>query len=619
MPNDALRRGDFSSAGATIYDPASNPDPALRTPFPGNIIPANRIDPAALEMINRLPLPNNGTSFVNNYQAQGTEDYERDNNDFKVTYQPGSNFTLFGRYSYSPSDIFDPPALGDAGGDALAGGQLGSAPGRTHIAGFGGTYLFSPRVLLDANFGYTHQKLGAEGPDLGTNFGLDVLHIPGTNGPDRMQSGMPSFQVNGWANLGNPNTGNPFQFNDKQYVWNANLSWFRGAHTMRTGFDYSNQQINHFQPQGGTFQTARGTFQFNGNSTLLQNSPAPTDTRFNSWADFLLGLPSGAGKVEQLRNPNSVHMRVYAVYAQDQWRATNNLTLTYGLRWEYYAWPTRGGDLGVSRFDPDDGNVYTGGLTGVPIDTNVDVGPGEFLPRVGAAYQLNDRMVRARRVRTELGSEAVHRLPQRLSDQLRMVASAGDLQRGHQSLHPGHDAAARPERGGLRAAPGSDAGRPAAADRRRHDDFSGNRHARAHPLVERRAPAGTFHRRHRPGGLRRDAGEGPAGLRQHQCQPARHRQRRPSAGGLRHCLGHQSHPAVRRYVLPRAANGRESADGCHHLWGRLHAVANHELCGQRRQPPHSALRLQGAQLRSGRLRSHAQSAGLLGVGYSVPR
>ena len=47
-------------------------------------------------MIDRLPSPNNGTGFVNNYQAQGTEDYKRDNNDFKVTYQPGSNFTLFG-------------------------------------------------------------------------------------------------------------------------------------------------------------------------------------------------------------------------------------------------------------------------------------------------------------------------------------------------------------------------------------------------------------------------------------------------------------------------------------------------------------------------------------------
>jgi hypothetical protein len=45
----------------------------------------------------------------------------------------------------------------------------------------------------------------------------------------------------------------------------------------------------------------------------------------------LLGLPSGAGKVEQLRNPNSLHMRVYAAYVQDQWRATDDLTLTFGL------------------------------------------------------------------------------------------------------------------------------------------------------------------------------------------------------------------------------------------------------------------------------------------------
>ena len=392
LATDALRRGDFSATGVTIYDPASNADPAQRTPFPGNVIPQGRIDPASLELINRLPLPN-GSGFTNNYQAQGTEDFKRDNNDFKVDYHPNSRLSLFGRYSYSPSQIFDPPALGEAGGDALAGGQLGNAPGKTHVAGFGATYTIGPALLLDGNFGYTRQKLGAEGPDLGTNFGLDVLHIPGTNGPDRLQSGMPSFQVTGWANMGNPNTGNPFQFDDKQYVASVNLSWFKGPHAIRTGLDYSNQQINHFQPQGGTFQTARGTFQFNGNMTRLQNAAAPADARFNSWADFLLGLPSGAGKVEQLRNPNSVYMQAYAAYVQDQWTITRDLTLNVGLRWEYYAWPTRGNDVGVSRFDPDDGNVYTGGLSGVPLDTGVDLGPGEFLPRIGAAYRLGDKTV----------------------------------------------------------------------------------------------------------------------------------------------------------------------------------------------------------------------------------
>jgi outer membrane receptor protein involved in Fe transport len=392
LATEALRRGDFSGTGVTIYDPASHPDPAQRTPFSGNVIPADRIDHAAQEMIRRLPLPN-GAGFTNNYQAQGTEDFKRDNIDFKVNYHPSGRLSLFGRYSYSPSDIYDPPALGEAGGDALAGGQLGSAPGRTHVAGFGATYAFGPSLVLDGNFGYTRQELGAEGPDLGTNFGLDVLRIPGTNGPDRLQSGQPSFQVNGWANMGNPNTGNPFQFDDKQYVFTVNVSWFRGSHGFRFGVDYSNQQLNHFQPQGGTFQTARGTFQFNGNATRLQNAPAPADSRFNSWADFLLGLPSGAGKVEQLRNPNSVYMQVYAAYAQDQWQITRDLTVTAGLRWEYYAWPTRGGGVGVSRFDPEDGNVYTGGLSGVPLDTGVDLGTGEFLPRIGAAYRLGERTV----------------------------------------------------------------------------------------------------------------------------------------------------------------------------------------------------------------------------------
>ena len=343
-------------------------------------------------------------------------------------------------------------------------------------------------MLLDANFGYTRQKLGAEGPDLGTNFGLDVLHIPGTNGPDRMQGGMPSFQVTGWANMGNPNTGNPFQFDDKQYVANVNLSWFKGAHSIRSGFDYSNQQLNHFQPQGGTFQTARGTFQFNGNATRLQNGPAPADARFNSWADFLLGLPSGAGKVEQLRNPNSVYMKVYAAYIQDQWQMTRNLTLTAGLRWEYYAWPNRGGDVGVSRFDPDDGNVYAGGLEGVPLDTGVDLGAGEFLPRIGAAYRLNAQTV----VRAGYGQSADpnpyiefrNAYPINFAWSHPQVTFNGvtnpfipvtTLRLG---LNEGVGAAAR-----------SHEGRPAAAGHRRDDDVPGDRRAEPHPLVEHRLPA----------------------------------------------------------------------------------------------------------------------------------
>jgi outer membrane receptor protein involved in Fe transport len=380
-----------AQGGATIYDPASNPDPRLRTAFQNNTIPAGRIDSAALELIKRLP-NTTGSGFANNFTPTGGAEFNRINIDNKVTYNTGGKLTAFGRYSISPTDIFEPQILGEAGGDALNGGQNGKAPGRVQVIGTGLTYTFAPNLIMDVNAGYTRQRLGAENVDLDSNFGLDVLKIPGTNGPDRLQGGIPSFQISGFANLGNANTGNPFLFRDNQYVLASNLSWVKGAHGLRFGVDYQNQQINHFQPQGGTFQTVRGTFQFNGNATRLQNGPTPADVRFNSWADFLLGLPNAAGKVDQLRNPNSVYMQSYALYARDQWQVTRNFTLNYGLRWERYPFPDKD-NTGISRFDPETGNVLTGGLSGVPRDTGASSGPGQFLPRIGIAYRLKEKMV----------------------------------------------------------------------------------------------------------------------------------------------------------------------------------------------------------------------------------
>ena len=379
---------DFSSTGTVIYDPLSHPDPAQRTPFPNNIIPLNRIDRAAIELINRMPLPNL-PGFANNYVANGTAEFDRTNFDTKINYNYSEKMQMWGRFSYSPTLIFEPPLLGEAGGDALNGGQLGTAPGKVYVASIGGTYAFSSNVVLDAVVGYTRQHLGAEW-DLDDAFGLQVLQIPGTNGPDRLQNGIPAFQVTGWSNMGNPNTGNPFLFRDNQYTFAANLSWVKGAHSLRFGFDYQDQQLNHFQPQGGTFQTVRGTFQFNGNATARQNGTAANS--FNAWAAFLLGLPNAAGKVDQLRNPNSVYMKSYALYARDHWQITRNLTLTYGLRWEIYPFPSKD-NTGINRFDADTGLVYTGGLGSVPWDTGAESGFGKFLPRVGVAYRWGEKTV----------------------------------------------------------------------------------------------------------------------------------------------------------------------------------------------------------------------------------
>jgi len=177
--------------------------------------------------------------------------------------------TIFGRYSFSRSFIFDPPALGPAEGNATLGGQLGNARSRIQIVGLGGTYTFSPSLLLDVNAGFTRQRLNAQSTDINSNFGLATLHIPGTNGSDPLQGGIPAFQFNTFSNLGNPNTGNPFVFRDNQYVGNANMSWVKGRHQVRFGIEYNHTQLNHFQPQGGSFQTARGSFRFTGAATEL--------------------------------------------------------------------------------------------------------------------------------------------------------------------------------------------------------------------------------------------------------------------------------------------------------------------------------------------------------------
>ncbi len=385
---DILRQGDFTGTGAVIYDPQTgNADGTNRQPFPNNKIPTNRIDPASAKMIALLPAPNL-SGVTNNYFAQGSYEFNRDNMDFKVNYNPTEKATMFARYSFSPSLIFDPPSLGAAGGDALAGGQPGEATGRIQNVGIGGTYTISPTLLLDGNIGYTRLRLGAENVDIGKNYGLEVLSIPGTNGPDRLQGGYPRFTFTGFSSIGNPNVSNPFQFRDNQYVLGGNLGWVRGSHSFRFGAEYAYYTINHFQPQAA--YGPRGGFAFSGGLSALRGGTSPN--LYNSWADFLLGLPSGMGKDLQFINPTAVRMPSWGFFARDQWQVNRKLTLNFGVRYEYYPFATRD-HIGGDRYDPDIDVVLLGNLGGVPTDTGADVGHGQLAPRFGIAYRLTEKTV----------------------------------------------------------------------------------------------------------------------------------------------------------------------------------------------------------------------------------
>ncbi len=388
VPDDAIRAGNFAGTGSSIYDPATgSPDGTGRQLFPNQSIPASRIDPAAAKMTALIPAPNL-TTFPSNYFAVGSYQFNRDNFDIKINYNPTDKSSLFARYSISPSQIFDPPSLGPAGGDALAGGQPGNAPGRIQSASVGGTYTVTPRVLVDSTLGFTRQRLGAQNVDIGRNYGLEDLQIPGTNGADHLQGGYPRFTISGWSSIGNPNVSNPFLFRDNQYVFNSNLSYTRGAHNFRFGGEYTYYTINHFQPQAAF--GPRGGFNFSGGLTALRGGAAPT--LYNGYADFLLGLPQTMGKDVQFINPAAVRMPGYGFYARDQWQVTRKLTVNYGARFERYPFATRD-HRGGERYDPATDIVLIGGLGGVPEDTGVKVPRLQVAPRLGIAYRITEKTV----------------------------------------------------------------------------------------------------------------------------------------------------------------------------------------------------------------------------------
>jgi len=239
LPTAAMRTGDFSATGVTIYDPLTgNPNGTGRTPFANNVVPANRIDPAATTMTALLPALTRPNAFTSNYDAYGAGIYNRSNSDFKVNYNPIEKAMIWGRYSLSPMDIPGVFVLGPAEGDVFAGGQPGKAGGRVQTTAAGFTYTISPALLVDGNVGYTRQNIGATGDPQNGAYGLDVLKIPGTNGVGSSYDGMPGFQVTGVANFGNTNTGSPFNFRDNQYTTAFNVGKVRGAHNLRFGFEY---------------------------------------------------------------------------------------------------------------------------------------------------------------------------------------------------------------------------------------------------------------------------------------------------------------------------------------------------------------------------------------------
>ena len=317
VPTAAFQQGDFSS----IIGQVRITDPLTGQQFSNNQIPASRISPVSKSIQDLLyPSPNQpGTGAfgaVDNYYADPGGRFDSDVYSFRVDHKLSDSNTIFVRVGYTQNnkDYYPGPLLGGYGQN----NYTGNIPGRT--VALSDTHVFGPglvnevKVGFSRTFSYTYD----------TNYGQDVMSQLGINGisnPDNDPAigGMPSFRFTG---------GIPFQGTDTfangnsqaQNTWQAtdNLSWFRGRHTFKAGFDIRRYQINdQVKPQ-----SLRGAYTF--------------DDRLSgfAYANFLLGYPASARR--SIARPNAYPRSTqYGLYFQDDFKINQRMTLNYGVRYEY--------------------------------------------------------------------------------------------------------------------------------------------------------------------------------------------------------------------------------------------------------------------------------------------
>jgi len=406
VPTPELRAGNFSGTGTTIFDPLTgNLNGTGRTAFDGGIIPASRIHPATAKMLALIPLPNlrgaNGNFLnVNNLYASQPGTFDRNNYDIKVNLNRNERHQIWTKFSHMNASVVGNFALGAAGGGTLGAGGSGTGTTKSYVGTIGHTWTLGSGFIVDGNFSVTHRSHNTIPPDYGQNVGLNVLGIPGTNGPDIRQSGTPQFNFNTYSGLGNQNNWSPVFREERSYTFTQNATKLIGNHDVRFGADVVKHHLDHWQPEIGA--GPRGSFSFSGNTTALNGGAA--SNQFNSFAAFLLGMPNVVEKSLQYEVMTTREWQI-GFFFRDRWQVNRDLTVTLGVRYELFPMMSRA-DRGIERLDLNSPvqlnsagqpngimRVLIGGKGGNPEDLGVGYSKKLFAPRLGFAWRMGNDMV----------------------------------------------------------------------------------------------------------------------------------------------------------------------------------------------------------------------------------
>jgi hypothetical protein len=305
VPTPQMFQGDFSQLGTTIYDPST------KNPFPNNTIPSSMISPISQQLLkfyNSSTLP----GLTNNYVQNNGSPFNRDGFVVRMDFVESSKSQWTGRYSWG-DEVQSTQTINVSGSKITTNYEqyLGS-----------NTRTFTPNIVNEARFGYSrfYNALTAIGA-FNINY-VDQLKLPNLPAGPGVTWGIPSVTLANYSGFGD-NSDGPYQNNNNTAQFIDNLSWNKGKHSFKFGFEYDRQNFNQFGNQ-----YSRGQYAFQPNAT--RNA---ANTGGDSFAEFLLGDIYQSTVAVAAANV-LFHRNNEAAFVDDTWKVTPKLTLSLGFRWE---------------------------------------------------------------------------------------------------------------------------------------------------------------------------------------------------------------------------------------------------------------------------------------------
>ncbi|GAA3765985.1 outer membrane beta-barrel protein [Terriglobus aquaticus] len=423
VPTALMRQGNFSellNPALTGNSPVQLVQPNsgnIATPLPNNTLLPSQIDQTALKILNLYPQPNQaigGRTAVNNYFSSRNAVNNTTQFDIRADYNASQHDQMFVRTSYSNTPGTRTPPLGNV----LDGGGFGDTGTITNLSealAASETHIFNPNLVNEARFGYNYGHFGFLQPN-GSNTGLAAsLGLGGIPG-GQQNGGLPNVAVSGISSFGSPTFAVTDEYQNVYQILD-NVTKIAGNHSMRMGVNFQRIRFSTTQPT-----QSRGSYGFTGKFTAAAGAPTDKTTGIAytgfGVADFLTNNMDTAA-VSNIFTSDDVRW-IRAGYFQDDWKATPNLTINIGLRYEYAQPYLERHDnqaaFIVNTLAPGAGTGFyriPQSKSGVPLAASflntlaanhinlqytnnrflVDPQKKNFAPRFGLAYKLNDKTV----------------------------------------------------------------------------------------------------------------------------------------------------------------------------------------------------------------------------------